>query len=596
VAEFTRRELAAQGWHLYTRPGTETAAGADSQTLTFIQNGMELTAFITVAPAQGNKTSVQYGVTLLAVDLPIDDQAAGLEFEETGPFLSYQTATGREALADFYREQMTAAGWQELPDLSAVDAEQVNLAFANESEQLALLVELAAAEGNQTQVTLQSLSSEDMLAGAGDTVDDSSGEVMADTPGDLSTFPLPADAQDVAYDAAEITFSSPSDIETMVQFYRDALSADGWQEQADFSQVDDTFAFVEFDRADEIIYLNVISFGGTSEATIDLSEAASLTGSAAEEEIVAEPTVDPNAPTYTINDWPTPPEATEVNLSGTTLSYKISWDLPTLAEFYRPTFELMGLDLSCLEDVADFTSISCSSNTNYVSLNFFAFEGFEQTEVEIDFTNYALDSERDSPGSSGELTAIDQDGLPLPSDYTGYSSEQGAFRRSLTFTSPTDVATLKEFYKTELAALGWQATDGKESGGITTLFFTGAEGPAMLTLKPSNSETEGALYIKNSTAAKEAGILPAAGQARIYMANLSNQKLTVEINGQTIKVAAGAGTESPDSAPKIDLAPGSYAVKTTAGGSSVTDEVIVGADEVWSLLLDEQGALPLQMY
>ena len=598
VATFTRQELAAQGWHIYTRPNTATADNSDSQSLAFIQNGLELSAFISTAPAQDNKTSVQYAVRLLPLDLPVDDQAVALEFDEHEPFLSYQTSTSRDALTDFYQKQMAAAGWMELPDLTATGEEQVNLAFANDAEQLALLVGLAAAPDNQTQVTLRSLSSEDMLADAGDTTADTSGDATADSSGDLSSFPLPADAQSVAYDAAEITFSSPSDVETVVEFYRDFLSADGWQEQTDFSQVDDTFAFVEFDRAGEVIYVTLISFSGSSEATIDLSEAPSLAGSAGDEETETEITVDPNAPAYTINDWPTPPEATDVKLSGTTLSYKISWDLPTLAEFYLPTFELMELGTSCLEDVGDYTSISCSSSNGYVSLNFFAFEGFDDTEVEIDFTNYAVDSGDDSSGGSGsgELAVIDQDGLPLPNDYTGYSSEQSTFRRGLTFTSPSDIPTLKELYKTELGALGWQATDGSETGGITTLIFSGPEGAATLTLKPSGGETEGSLFIKDSAAAKEAGILPSVGQARLYLVNFSDGELTVQINNQTIKIPAGAGMESPDDAPKMDLAPGSYAVKTTAGGSSVTDEVIVGADEVWSLLLDKQGALPLQMY
>jgi hypothetical protein len=71
---------------------------------------------------------------------------------------------------------------------------------------------------------------------------------------DTSTLPdlaLPEDAQDVTYEFSEIIFTSLSDIETLVEFYREALSSDNWEEQADFSQVDDTFAFVEFDRGDE---------------------------------------------------------------------------------------------------------------------------------------------------------------------------------------------------------------------------------------------------------------------------------------------------------------------------------------------------------
>ncbi len=115
-------------------------------------------------------------------------------------------------------------------------------------------------------------------------------------------------------------------------------------------------------------------------------------------------------------------------------------------------------------------------------------------------------------------------------------------------------------------------------------------------MKPSGDETEVVLASKNPTAAKEAGILPPAGQARVYMVNFSKEELNVTLNDQVIKIAPEAGATSPDDAPKLDLKPGTYKVTTKAGSSSVTDEITIGTDEVWSLLLSPEGALPLQMY
>jgi hypothetical protein len=90
--------------------------------------------------------------------------------------------------------------------------------------------------------------------------------------------------------------------------------------------------------------------------------------------------------------------------------------------------------------------------------------------------------------------------------------------------------------------------------------------------------------------------LPPAGLARIYLVNFSDDELIVTINDQVITVAAEAGMESPDDAPNLDLPPGTYEVTTEVSGSSVTDEVTIGSDESWGLLLDEQGALPVQIY
>ena len=71
---------------------------------------------------------------------------------------------------------------------------------------------------------------------------------------------------------------------------------------------------------------------------------------------------------------------------------------------------------------------------------------------------------------------------------------------------------------------------------------------------------------------------------------------TLKTDDQVIELAPEAGMESPDDAPNLDLPPGSYDVTTEVGSSSVTDEVTVGPDESWGLLLDEQGAFPMQIY
>ncbi len=293
----------------------------------------------------------------------------------------------------------------------------------------------------------------------------------------------------------------------------------------------------------------------------------------------------------TIADWPIPDDATEVNIAGDTLTFNTALSLVEVAEFYRPTYQALGLATRCLEDVAGYTSVSCSFSQGDFSVNFFSFEGFDATEVEIEFTNYAL-GPTDDPG---ELMVDDEDGLPLPEDRTGYSSEGGEFRRTVTLFSPSDVPTLVAFYQRELASRGWTLDDSAETPTGATLRYTGPDGELVVTLQ-AGDETEVILVRKNPVAAQEAGILPPPGQARLYLVNFTESEMAVTVNGQTIPLAPGAGMESPEDAPKLDLPPGTYEVTTTVGGSSVTDEVVVGPDETWVLLLDQLGALPLQMY
>ena len=65
---------------------------------------------------------------------------------------------------------------------------------------------------------------------------------------------------------------------------------------------------------------------------------------------------------------------------------------------------------------------------------------------------------------------------------------------------------------------------------------------------------------------------------------------------QTIKVAAGAGTKSPNG-PTLDLPPGKYNYSIMLPGKPVqSDAVDVGPDEIWGLMIGPGGVLALQAY
>lgn len=407
----------------------------------------------------------------------------------------------------------------------------------------------------------------------------------------LPAVPLPEDAEEVSYEFGELAFTSPSNVATLVDFFRDALAGEGWQELSDAALVEEEFAYTEFEQGRETLALTLFGSGGGSEGFIDLSDAPSLTGAEGDSAGAADD--DTSAPAgMTIADWPTPPDASEVDVSGDTLSFKTVLSLADVAEFYRPFYAENDLDASCLEDVADYTSVSCSYSNGDITVSFFAFEGFGETEVEIEVINYALQADEDD---SGELGVEEEDGLPLPDDHTGYTSEGGEFRRMIALNSPSDLATLSAFYQTELASRGWSLDEAEGSDTEETMRFSGDAGELVVTIT-AGDETEVVLVQRDRAAAEAAGVLPPAGQARLYLVNFTESDMTVTIDGETIDVPPEAGIESPDDAPQVELPPGTYDVTTEVGGSSVTDEITVGPDETWALLLDETGALPLQMY
>ncbi len=114
----------------------------------------------------------------------------------------------------------------------------------------------------------------------------------------------------------------------------------------------------------------------------------------------------PDVSAFTVNDWPIPPEAEEVEfIIGGELTYVIAWDMETVANFYRPTFEYLGLEADCLDDVGQYTSKSCSVLQNNLVVNFSLHEFNDQSDVWIDFHNYTLEADSAATETEAEIAA-----------------------------------------------------------------------------------------------------------------------------------------------------------------------------------------------
>ena len=75
TAEVTAKALAAEGWLRYERPFTATSENPDLAIMSLKKGAQGLNVFITLAPAQANKTSVSYTAIAFANDLPVPADA-----------------------------------------------------------------------------------------------------------------------------------------------------------------------------------------------------------------------------------------------------------------------------------------------------------------------------------------------------------------------------------------------------------------------------------------------------------------------------------------------------------------------------------------
>ena len=187
--------------------------------------------------------------------------------------------------------------------------------------------------------------------------------------------------------------------------------------------------------------------------------------------------------------------------------------------------------------------------------------------------------------------------LPVPTAHTFSTGGSGAFRNDVSANVPAALDAVLAFYRRELSKRSWKEVDGaviKTDQAVVS--FKAPEGPAVLKLDRKNGETVVTLFLRHEAEAAKSGLLPKSGQVKILLTNLTGTEAVIELNKQTIKIKAGAGTKAPDG-PSLELPPGKYKYSTkSAGKTSKAAELQVGADEIWGLAVGPGGGLAMQMY
>ena len=146
-------QLEEAGWQAYQHPYTMITENNSQRTLTLKKNGIGLSVYITVAPAQQNQTSVQYSLQMLGDDLPAPQDAQAIEFLESPLQLSCDTTEGIQDTLSFYREALTSQGWQETGEANQQPTEAV--AVFQREEGLPIVLRLnRTQDGQNTNVAI----------------------------------------------------------------------------------------------------------------------------------------------------------------------------------------------------------------------------------------------------------------------------------------------------------------------------------------------------------------------------------------------------------------------------------------------------------
>src|SRR5207244_2148168 len=132
-----RNLFVAQGWVPYGDAGDSAM---------FKQNANLVTATVSSAPAQGGKTMIQYSNQLISADIPAPPNVEDLRYVDEPPELTFAT-TNQDAIVDFYRKTLAAAGWKSTMDHMVDVDEKPTMIFRNPAKDMLTLAATGALSG-----------------------------------------------------------------------------------------------------------------------------------------------------------------------------------------------------------------------------------------------------------------------------------------------------------------------------------------------------------------------------------------------------------------------------------------------------------------
>jgi len=140
-----RNLFVAQGWVPYGDAGDSAM---------FKQNANLVTATVSSAPAQGGKTMIQYSNQLISADIPAPQGVDDLRYGDEPPELTFGTTQNQDAIVDFYRKTLAAAGWKSTMDKLVDVDEKPTMIFRNPAKDM-LTLSLSGARGGNLGVSVR---------------------------------------------------------------------------------------------------------------------------------------------------------------------------------------------------------------------------------------------------------------------------------------------------------------------------------------------------------------------------------------------------------------------------------------------------------
>ena len=644
-----KQKLGADGWKPYVMPLDEV----HPTSMDFKKGRQALSVSFTIQVGTNEQTSkvttVYYSPARLRFALSVPDDATNIVFDENRPYLNLVSAATVDATLGFYRKELGAMGWSPLSAADAaahwpnakLDDKPANgaVAYFIRGTQRPVVLSLLRREDGQTNVEIKVPPFAEVQA------------LTADS--DIFGLPRPKSSKSSGGTGGatqhEAHANVLAEVDTVLAFYRRELTARNWKEESqgavikpnevalNFTSPDGPAALKLSHKYDMTIVSLVQHLTPRPAAKIDTPAKTTADPSDAMNDVMKEmqqmmrdagvpqqnsPQAAPahKAPEVALRKLadnkapvPVPDTAADVEFDGADgkLEFNSASSIQAVADFYRSAMKEQGwvsrssvinnanmvvLNFAKASKSVSFTIMKMGTKTNVSADG----PGLKMAVAKSDAPAAAPAAKADAnaPATADDLVAEESGGLPLPKRHTMSEGTKSTFRRELNAHVPLSLGDVLGFYRRELGKLNWkeEARGAVVAADRVDLAYTSPNGPAILKLGRKDGETTVNLAVRDPGAAAKAGVMPKPGQAKVLITNATDADVMLIINKRTLTAAPGAGTKAPDG-PMLDLAPGKYNVSIKqAGKPARDDEIEVGADQTWGLLIGPGGALPLQVY
>jgi hypothetical protein len=539
AAAAAAKALAGEGWRQYAAPNAEEAKTGNVQAMNFKKGPLALGVLITKSnPA--TTANINYTATPLANDLPFPPEATDIAFDPHQPLLTCASSQPIAATLAFFNDQLASMGWSPAPTGRNPAADKAAHAFFVRPDRAPLLLVVQRGDDGVTKIELKGVSAEVLAAEAA--------PAAPAAPAAVAAPPAPA---------AEAT---PDEASAAV----DKLAQQAIADIAKSAVADATAPKAE-----------------TPDANAPAESLAAMEGATA--------------------SIPVPAIAENVKFDGAegSLSFDSASSIKSVVAFYRTAMKPLGWQAEPSGiDKPNMVVLDFTKERQEIELTIM--RPIDKTEVDGTGNGLVVEVEKSAaaPAATTEDLEVEETGgLPVPKNRTSSETDTTPLRRALTAETPLDLKSVLGFYRQELGKRGWkeEATGAAVADANATLNFTSPDGPAVLKLERKDDATAISLVVSNQAKAARSGMMAKPGKVKAMFGNLLSAPVTFTINKQTVKVAPGVGANGPGG-PTLELPPGKYKVSMKAGQLTVSEDVEVGADEIWGFMAGPGGLMPMQIH